>query len=132
MANMGNWMEASVLNEYFRGNSVTPPTTLYLALYTSDPTSADTGTEITGGSYARQVVTFAAPTVQGTKSQIVSNITLTYPLATANWGDVAYWAIRTAATGGNMLAYGAFSQVKTIASGDQYVVQTGNITLTLD
>ena len=36
--------------------------TPYLALYTNDPTAADTGTEVSGGSYARQAITFGAIT----------------------------------------------------------------------
>ena len=48
MSAMSNWMAASVMNEYFRGSSVTPPAAVYLALYTTDPTDSDTGTELSG------------------------------------------------------------------------------------
>ena len=42
------------------GTAVPGVATIYLALYTSNPTSADVGTEVTGGSYARQAITFGS------------------------------------------------------------------------
>jgi len=61
MAEMSNHLENALINAVLRNTSYTSPTTTYLALYTSDPTDADTGTEITGGSYVRQAITFGAP-----------------------------------------------------------------------
>jgi hypothetical protein len=61
MAEMSNYLENALINGTLRGTTYTAPTTTYLALYTSDPTDADTGTEITGGSYARQAITMGAP-----------------------------------------------------------------------
>ena len=56
MAEMSNHLENALINAVLRNTSYTSPTTTYLALYTSDPTDADTGTEITGGSYVRQAI----------------------------------------------------------------------------
>ena len=89
MSAMSNWMAASVMNEYFRGSSVTPPAAVYLALYTTDPTDSDTGTELSGNAYARQQILFSAPTVVSGKTQIQNSTTITFPTATGSWGDVA-------------------------------------------
>ena len=132
MSAMSNWMAASVMNEYFRGNSVTPPAAIYLALYTTDPTDSDTGTEISGNGYVRQQVLFSAPTVVSGKTQIQNSATVTYPTATGAWGDVAYWGVRTAASGGQLLAYGAFTLTKAISQGDQLHIAINAITITLD
>ena len=61
MAEMSNFLENALINATLRNTTYTSVATIYVALYTSDPTDADTGTEVTGGSYARTSVTFAAP-----------------------------------------------------------------------
>ena len=61
MAEMSNYLENALINVTLRATGYTAPTTVYVALYTSDPTDADTGTECSGTSYARQAVTFGAP-----------------------------------------------------------------------
>ena len=58
---MSNFLENALINATLRNTTYTSVATIYVALYTSDPTDADTGTEVTGGSYARTSVTFAAP-----------------------------------------------------------------------
>jgi hypothetical protein len=46
-----------------RNTTYTAPATVYVSLWTSDPTDAGSGTEVStsGTSYARQSVTFGAP-----------------------------------------------------------------------
>ena len=61
MAEMSNYLENALLNGTLNATTYTAPAAVYVALYTSDPTDANTGTEVSGGSYARQSVTFAAP-----------------------------------------------------------------------
>ncbi len=61
MAEMSNYLENALVNVTLRATSYTAPTTVYLALYSNDPTDADTGTEISGTNYARQSITFGAP-----------------------------------------------------------------------
>lgn len=61
---------------------------MYLALFTVLPTDSTTGTEVTGGSYARVAVDrtgtgFAAAT--GTTATTIPNATVTFPTATADW-----------------------------------------------
>ena len=55
---VSDYLENALLNHVFRGVAYTAPTAIYLALYTSDPTDANTGTEVSSGGYARQQVTF--------------------------------------------------------------------------
>ena len=61
MAEMSNYLENALINATLRNTSYTSPTTVYVGLYTSDPTDANTGTEVSGGCYARVAVTFGAP-----------------------------------------------------------------------
>ncbi len=129
MANgMSDYLENALLNSTLRGQAFTAPTAIYAALFTSDPTDAGTGTEVSGGAYTRQAITFGAPS-NGTCS---NSADVLFPVATAAWGTITHFAIYDAATGGNLLYSGAFTTAKTIAMDDQLKLAAGNITITLD
>ncbi|WP_430042550.1 phage tail fiber protein [Paenibacillus dokdonensis] len=115
---ISNWLSAQFLNAALRNTPFTPPSTIYLALYTSDPTAADTGQEVVGGGYTRRVITFAAPAVESGKQTVKNNSDVQFPVATANWGLVTHVGIRTAATGGNLLWSKPVDNPRTIETGD--------------
>lgn len=127
MAEMSNYLENALINATLRNTSYTSPTTVYLALYTNDPTDADTGTEVSGGSYARQSITFGAPS-NGTSS---NSAAIEFPAATANWGVVTHVGIRDALTSGNLLYHTALDASKTINNGDIFKILTSNLSVTL-
>lgn len=126
MAEMSNYLENALINATLRNTSYTTPTTVYLALYTSDPTDADTGTEVTGNGYARQSITFGSPS-NGASS---NTATIEFPQATGSWGTVAYVGIRDASTSGNLLYHTALDASKTIATGDVFRVAIGSLSVT--
>lgn len=109
----------SILDSHLSG-------TMYLALFTTAPTASAAGTEVSGGSYARQAITFAAA-ASGSKA---SNALINFPSATASWGTVVAWAICTASSGGSQRAFRAISSL-TVNNGDQVSVPSGNIVVTL-
>lgn len=109
-----------ILNQEFRTGTV------YLALYTSDPTGNDTGQEVSGGGYARQIITFSAPSVEGGRPTIKNIGDITFPAATADWGTLTHVAIRSAATGGELIASGALKNSRTIHAGDRFVIDLNN------
>ena len=127
MAEMSNYLEDALINATLRNTSYTSPATVYVALYTTDPTDADTGTEVSGGSYARTAVTFGAPS-NGVTSNSAS---VTFPTATASWGTIGYIGIRDNATGGNLLYHTALDEAKTVGTGDIFTISSGNLTVTL-
>ena len=127
MAEMSNYLENALINATLRNTSYTSPTTTYLALYTSDPTDADTGTEITGGSYVRQAITFGAP-ANGTST---NSAAVEFPQATADWGIISHVAIRDAVTSGNLLFHTALDASKTINNGDVFKITAGNLSVQL-
>lgn len=100
-------------------------TTPHLALYTSNPTASDTGTEATGGSYARQAITFGS-TSGGARSN-TSAITFSgLPVST-----ITHYAIRTASTGGTLLAFGPLNSSVASISGDQIQFAVGQVSIGL-
>lgn len=116
---ISNWLSAQLLNTTLRSIPFDPPGQIYLALYTSDPTAADTGTEVSGGGYVRQPITFAAPVVETGKQTAKNTTDIEFPIATADWGLVSHVALRTAATGGNLLWSTPVPNPRTIQSGDR-------------
>ena len=127
MSEMSNYLENELINVTLRATSYTAPTTVYVALYTTDPTDADTGTEVTGGSYARTAVTFAAPS----NGVTTNNADVTFPTCTLAWGTVTHIGIKDALTAGNLLYHSPLDASKTIDLGDVFKITTGNLSVTL-
>jgi len=125
-------LEHAILNHFFRSVSQPAPATLFLALYISDPTDDDIGTEIAGGGYLRQTITFSEPQQVGGRGQIANNTQITFPTATANWGTISHWGVRSAATGGNLLTYAPVPTPKLIEQGDEAKFNANAITIAVD
>lgn len=129
MAEISNYLENALINGTLNGTTYTAPAAVYVALYTTDPTDANTGTEVSGGSYARTAVTFA--TASGTSGSVSSNADCTFPQATGSWGTVGWIGIMDASSGGNLLYHTALDTSKTIDSGDIFKIASGSLTVTL-
>ena len=127
MAELSDYLENVIIDHILRNLAYSPPATVYVALYTSDPTDADTGSEVSGGSYARQAAGLNA--ASGGASSNVSEIT--FPTATADWGTVTHLGLRGALTGGNLLMHSALDASKTIASGDTFKINAGELDVVL-
>ncbi len=160
MTAASNYLELKVLDHILRfgngsltvgsGAGYTPPATVYVALFaggSSAGTALESGTsstsgtgnwgyyEINNGNYARQSITFAAATGDGT---IASNSTATFPQANANYNTagtqgntITHIALMDASTGGNVLFYGALSTTKVVTDGDTFQINSGSLTITL-
>lgn len=126
MSAASDYMENAALKWALTTNSVTRPTTWYIALFTTATTDAGGGTEVSGGSYARQSATFTV-----TNDTAATNANVLFPTATADWGTVTHVAIYDAVSGGNMLFHGAASSSKLIQTGDAYLINSGNMTVTM-
>jgi hypothetical protein len=122
-----NYLENKVLLHVFGATAYTAPSTLYVALFTSDPGETGSGTEVSGGSYARQTIAFTV-----TNNQASNTAAVEFPTATGSWGTITYAAVYDALSGGNLLAYGALTTSKTIASGDVLRIPAGDFDINLD
>ena len=127
MAAISNYLENALVNATLRNTAYTSPSAVYVGLFTTDPTDAGSGTEVSGGSYARQAATFAAPS-DGASS---TSADINFPQATDNWGTVTHFGIFDASTTGNLLYHGALTTSKTIETGDVFKISSGNLTVTL-
>jgi len=127
MAEMSNFLENALINATLRNTSYTSPTTVYVGLFTSDPTDAGSGTEVSGGSYARTSVTFGAPS----NGASTNSGAVEFPQATGNWGTVGWIGIHDAATSGNLMYHTALDTSKTIETGDIFKIAVGSLSVTL-
>jgi hypothetical protein len=129
MAGFSDYLEDKVLDHVFGGNAYTAPSTLYVALYTVAPTDTGGGTEVSGGSYARQSGAFS---VSGTNPTTASNTAaIEYPTATADYGTVVAVGILDASSSGNLLAYANLTASKVVSNGDVFRFNTGDLDITL-
>ena len=127
MAEMSNYLENALINGTLRATSYTAPTTIYVGLYTTDPTDANTGTEVSGGSYARTAVTFGAPS----DGVSLNSAAVEFPQATGSWGTVGWIGLLDASTAGNLLYHTPLDVSKVIASGDIFKIAIGSLSVTL-
>jgi hypothetical protein len=127
MAEMSNYLENALLNAVLRNTSYSSPSTVFVSLYTSDPTDAGSGTEVSGGSYARKDVTFGSPS----NGVVTNSAAVEFAQATASWGTVGYIGLHDAVTSGNLLFHTALTTAKTIESGDIFKIAAGSLSVTL-
>jgi cyclopropane fatty-acyl-phospholipid synthase-like methyltransferase len=124
-----NYLETKILDHVFGGTAYTAPSTMYLALYTADPSDTGGGTEVStsGTAYVRQTITFT------TSGNTTSNTAaVEFPTATANYGTVVAVGVFDAVSSGNLLAYAGLTSDKTIETGDVFRVPAGDLDISLD
>lgn len=117
------YLSNNVLNVALRGIPFTPPAVIYVSLYTVAPGVGGGGTEVAGGSYARQTVTLTAP-VSGLCSNTADVL---FPVASLSWGTIVSFALMDASSGGNMLYFGNLSTPRLVLASDQVRFPSGQL-----
>ena len=123
-----NFLENELLDHVFRDSAYTAPSAVYTALFTAAPGEAGGGTEVSGGSYAREETTFGA----ASGGETTNSAEVDFGTASANWGTISHVAIFDASSSGNMLAYGALASNKTVNNADSFSFAVGTLTIALD
>ena len=137
MAGLTNYLEDKIWNHVFGSTTYTKPTNWYVGLLTATPSDSASGSEVSGGSYARQVCAF---TITGTGTAEAKNTSaITFPTATADWGIIGWVGIYDALTSGNLVAYQnlqksdfSTSTTKTVNDGDIFKFNASTIKIQLD
>ena len=132
------YLENKILSFIFKNNAgsfATPGDSIYVGLATAvSDAEAGSLTEATFGSYARQQVTAANWTLASasTDQQTVTNAAnIEFPASTGTSNTVTHAFIVDAASSGNILFIGALDANKTIATGDIFRINAGNLTIEL-
>lgn len=153
MAAMSDYLENKIIDWLLRGQSFSPPATVYIGLFTTTPSDSGGGTEVTTGvttNYSRPSVTSALANWAGTQaagSTLASsgtngttsnNSVITFPTPASgggavNWGTITGIGIYDAPSGGNLLFYGALTSSKSVNAGDPApVFSAGDLQIQLD
>jgi hypothetical protein len=131
MGGFSDYWENKILDHIFGKGSYTPPT-IYVVLSTADPTDTGSGlAEPSGNGYAR-VQTSSSDWNAASNGSLDNTGNITFGQATGNWGTITHFALFDAATAGNMLAYGALSQSKSISESDTARFKAGDLDISLD
>lgn len=123
--NLPDIIENQLLDALVGTASYSVTTPIKLALMTANGTDSAAGTEVTGGSYARQTIAWTA----ASSGSIANSATINFtgmPACTV----VGIEVYDTAGTP-KRLAYGPLTANKTVAAGDTIQFGAGNITLSL-
>jgi hypothetical protein len=134
MSALSNTYENSTLDHLLGTAALTSPSAVYIALFTSsngleEDNSADWDEITTSGSaYSRQSATFAS----AASGSAATDANVTFSAATTDWGTISHVAVMDAATSGSVIVWGALDVAKEILNGDQFLITTGNLTITLN
>lgn len=136
MANFAKtkYLEQKILNHILLGEEYTPPSQVYLALFTADPgRNGSTASEVSDPNYARQPIAFTPADDDPESGSYCQNTALIqFPQATQDWGDVSHGGIMDSLTGGNMLYKGPFKKVKQVLEDDYFEVPAGEVKVVED
>ena len=119
-----NYTENELLDHLLAVGAFTSPTNVYMKLHTGAP-----GEDATGNAAAnttRVLASFGA--ASGGTATSDADIAWTN---VSNTETYTHWSLWDAATGGNPLVYGAFDSGISVTAGDNFTVESGNLTVTL-
>lgn len=122
-----DFLENAVLNHVLRNTPYVPSATIEVYLFTTLPVEGSGGgVEVSGGNYARQSVTFAAPS----EGIVVNSDSVTFPQASASWGMVVGLGLfEDESAGSHILYFGPLTTPKSVEAGDQLTFAAGALTL---
>lgn len=124
--NLSDYLENKLLDHFLGTTSYTMPTPIYVALYTVAPNDAGGGTEVAGGSYARQTATFDAAASGATQNDTDIDF-VNMPACT-----VVAIGIHDALTSGNLLVHGTLTANKSLDAGDTLRIATGDLDISIN
>lgn len=131
------WGAGEMLRAFF-SKAATPPPSFYLALITDvAPNAYLNGDELSEPDPATGYTRAELPNTTATfgdkdtgQLHMVYNIKdINYLTATADWGNVGYWAVCDSPVSGNVYFFGDFDTTNFIAAGDQVQVPAALLTI---
>jgi hypothetical protein len=125
MGQFSTYLQNKILDHILKVASYTPATHLYLGLSAADPLEDGSGlSEPSSGAYARVIVDdFEIANLRKTRNATE----LVFTAASNSWGTMTHWAIFDHISSGNMLAFGALYESKSVITGTVVSVHAGDI-----
>lgn len=119
-----DYLEDKILNIVFKNTAYTPPATVYGALMTATPIETGGGTEVAGGSYARQALTMGTPS----SGAITNTLAITFSSLPA--ATITHIAVYDDISAGNLLYYGSLTGSIVTTTGADIEFGVGDFTIT--
>lgn len=116
-----HYLADELLDHAFRNVAYTSPASVHLALFTAIPDQSGGGTEVVGGSYARQQVTSGAAAL----GVLTNSSAISFPGMPAC--VVVGAGVFDASVAGNLLVYSPFAVAVTVAVGSTFNVPTADV-----
>lgn len=139
-----DYAENKVVDALLRGQSLAAPATFYIRLNTTACSDSASGTEVSGGSYARVAVTSSLANWAGTQSAgsttassgtggtTSNNAVVTFTTPSDGWGTVSSVEWMDASTAGNSWICTTLTVSKTINTGDTVTFPAASLTFQID
>ena len=121
---MSDYALNAMLKHLHKEATYTPPTA-YLAAFIGNPLS--TGTEVSGGGYARKAVTWSGVTAGTNEYTDANGAEIAFPEATADLGIITHCATYDALTVGNMLEVFELATPRNVVTGGVLKVAIGDL-----
>lgn len=106
------------------------PSNYYIGLSTTSPTAAggNVSEPSTSAGYSRKLITGLTTSTDGTtkNSSIIS-----FNESTSSWGTITHFVIYDAASGGNLLMYGALSSPRVVEASTTMSIPVNNLVLSI-
>jgi hypothetical protein len=135
MSDFSDYYENKIIDHMLRGQSFTPPATIYVALFTAstglEANSGVTG-EVSGTGYARKAVTLSEASAGATSNSSL----IDFGTAGSAWGTVTHIAIvdhetnSTWGTNVNVLLWKSVAS-KIVASGDLVKINASGLSVSV-
>jgi len=127
MGSLTDYFENKVIGHVFSGVAWTPPATFYASLFTVAPGEAGGGTEAVAGGYARMAFTCT------TAGSVAWNaLSLEFPMATVDHGNIVAVGVHDLLTGGNLCAFHVLAVPLSYNTDETIRIPAGQLTITLD
>ena len=127
MSELSNHLENKFLEITLKGGTAYNVTTPYLALFSTDPTDAGSGTECSWTNYVRQALTFGTVS----NGSVSSSGTMVFPALVGSDVTITHIGIYDASSAGSLLYHTVLDASKTLAADDVMSVADAGISVTL-
>lgn len=128
MGSLTDYAEKKVLNNLV-GQDTFASVSMWVGLFTTAPSDASGGTEVSGGNYARKS---SGTWTSATAGLVANAAVITFATASAAWGTVSHFALLDDSSTGNMVAWSTLTASRDVATSDVASFAVGSLTMAID
>lgn len=129
-----NYGQSAVVNHTMGQSAMTMPTSIYLALFTADPTETGSQTNEVANAFAYVRLDITSYFGADSNGVLTNDTLIEMATATGLWGDITHIGLMDSGVhnGGNMIYTSALVAGITIDNTDVFDFKIGKLTITVD